>query len=396
MASKTNYEKGGKKYYRTSLLIGYDSNGKKIYKEFYGKNKSEADLKKEAYKQDLKNGINKNAENETLNNAFKTWLFEVIMTSGIKTSTFETYESIYRLYIKDSSIGIKKIKDIKSIMIQTFLNNLHSKGKNYPLLAKIYKLLKRFFNYQVEIDAILKNPCLSLKVPGQISYLKEKNSTKIEIFTPEERDRILNYLYGTHSRIAGITYLGFSLGMREGEILALSWDDVDLKRRILHISKSVRYTKDFDENGNAIGGSFKITIPKTLSSVRDIEYTKNFDDMWKVAKAQNGKDKLRAGGSYDNKYNLVFTNPLGDVLSKRYLIRQWEKALSELEIPYRPFHKLRHTFITQMATDGVPEPITQAIVGHKKGSEITHKIYTHINKENTKKALQNYRISVPK
>jgi len=63
--------------------------------------------------------------------------------------------------------------------------------------------------------------------------------------------------------------------------LALSWDDADLKRRILHISKSVRYTKDFDENGNAIGDSFKITIPKTLSSVRDIYYTKNFDDMWR-------------------------------------------------------------------------------------------------------------------
>ena len=353
-------------------------------------------MKKEEYKQDLKNGINKNAENETLNDSFKVWLLEVIMPSGIKTSTFETYESIYRFYIKDSSIGIKKIKDIKPIMIQTFLNNLHSKGKNYPLLTKIYKLLKRFFNYQIEIDAILKNPCLSVKVPGQISYLKVKNSTPIEVFTPEERDKILNYLYKTDSRIAGIAYLGFSLGMREGEILALSWDDVDLKKRILHISKSVRYTKDFDENGDAAGGSFKITIPKTLNSVRDIEYAKNFDDMWKKAKAQNNKDKLKAGESYNNKYNLVFTNPLGDVLSKRYLIRQWEKALSELEIAYRPFHKLRHTFITQMATDGIPEPITQAIVGHKKGSEITHKIYTHINKEDTKKALQNYRISVPK
>lgn len=318
------------------------------------------------------------------------------MPSGIKTSTFETYESIYRLYIKDSDIGIKKIKDIKALSIQMFLNSLHSKGKNYPLLTKIYKLIKRFFNYQVEIDAILKNPCPSVKVPGQISYIKEKNSEKIEVFTSEERDKILNYLYGTHNRIASIAYLGFSLGMREGEILALSWDDVDLKRRILHISKSVRYTKDFDSNGNAIGGGFKITVPKTLSSVRDIEYTKNFDDMWKAAKSQNSKDKLKSGGSYANEYNLIFTNQSGDVLNKRYLIRQWENTLNELEIAYRPFHKLRHTFITQMAIDGVPEPITQAIVGHKKGSEITHKIYTHINKEDTKKALQNYRISVPK
>lgn len=396
MAVKTNYEKNGKKYYRTSLLIGYDSSGKKKYKEFYGKTKTEAEEKKDAYKNDLKNGINKNAENETMNESFNTWLVSVIMPSGIKMSTYETYESIYRLYIKDSNIGIKKIKDIKPIMIQTFLNDLYRNGKKYTLLSKTYKIIKRYFNYLIDTDVILKNPCRSVKVPGQISYLKEKNTEEIEVFTEDERDRILDYLFKTHNRIAGIAYLGFSLGMREGEILAFSWDSLDQKKRIMHIKNSVRETKDFNSEGEVIGRSYKITAPKTLSSVRDIEYTKNFDDMWKTAKAQNNKDKLKAGSSYDNKYNLVFTDALGNVLSKRYVLRQWERALSELEIPYRPFHKLRHTFITQMARDGVPEPVTQAIVGHKKGSEVTHLIYTHINKEDTKKALQNYRISVPK
>lgn len=396
MAVKTNYSKGNHKYFRTSLLLGYDSNGKKIYKEFYGKTKSEAEKKKEEYKYDLKNGINKNAENETMNDSFKVWLLEVIMPSGIKTSTFETYESIYRLYIKDSTLGIRKIKDIKPIMIQTFLNELYAKGKKYPLLSKTFKLIKRFFNYQVAIDSILKNPCLSVQVPGQLAYLKAKNSEEIEVFTPEERDKILSYLYKNKSRIAGVVYLGFSLGMREGEILAFSWDNLDQKRRIMHIRNSVRNTKDFDSEGNVIGHSYKITVPKTLSSVRSIEYTKDFDAMWKAAKSQNSKDKLKAGNAYNNEFNLVFTDELGGVLDKRYLLREWTKTLNDLEIAYRPFHKLRHTFITHMALERIPEPVTQAIVGHKKGSEITHKIYTHINKEDTKTALQNYRISVPK
>ncbi len=396
MAVKTNYEKNGIKYYRTSLLIGHDSTGKKIYKEFYGKSRADAEQKKEDYKFDLRNGINKNAENEVMNAAFKIWLLEVIMPSGIKTSTFETYESIYRLYIKDSKLGIRKIKDIKPIMIQTFLNELYAKGKKYPILSKTYKIIKRFFNYQVEIDAIIKNPCISVKVPGQLSYVKEKNCEEIEIFSEEERDRILAHLFKTHNRIAGITYLGFSLGMREGEILAFSWDNLDQNQRIMHIKNSVRNTKDFDAEGNVLGHSYKITIPKTLSSVRDIEYPKEFDAMWKAVKAQNNKDKLKAGDSYNNEFNLVFTDEVGGVLSKRYVLREWAKSLSNLEIPYRPFHKLRHTFITNMALDHVPEPITQAIVGHKKGSEVTHKIYTHINREDTKKALQNYRISVPK
>lgn len=396
MAVKTNYEKNGIKYYRTSLLIGYNSEGKKVYKEFYGKSKADAEQKKEDYKFDLRNGINKNAENQVMNVAFKAWLLDVIMPSGIKTSTFETYESIYRLYIKDSKLAIHKIKDIKPMMVQTFLNELYASGKKYPLLSKTYKIIKRFFNYQVEIDALIKNPCISVKVPGQLAYVKEKNSEEIEVFTEEERDKILTHLFKTHNRIAGIAYLGFSLGMREGEILALSWSNLDQKNRIMHIKNSVRNTKDFDVEGNVIGHSYKITLPKTLSSVRDIEYPKEFDAMWKAAKAQNSKDKLKAGKAYNNKFNLVFTDELGGVLSKRYVLREWTKALSDLEIPYRPFHKLRHTFITHMAITHVPEPITQAIVGHKKGSEVTHKIYTHINREDTKKALQSYRISVPK
>lgn len=395
MANKTNYEKGGKKYYRTSLTIGYDSDGKRVIKEFYGKSKSEAELKKEAYQHDLKNGINKAAENETLNNAFKTWLVDVILPSGIKTSTYETYESIYRLYIKDSKLGIRKVKDVKPIMIQTFLNELYNNGKHYPLLAKTQKLLKRFFNYEIETDAVIKNPCLSIKVPGQISYLKEKNSTEIQVYAPDERDRILKYLFKKNSRIACIAYLGFSLGMREGEILALKWSDIDTQNRTLHIRESIRYTKDFDSNGEVIGGSTKSTIPKTMSSVRDIEYPESFDAMWDKAKSKNDEDLAAAGSSYNNKLNLVFTDTLGNPISRRYVIREWRKALDTLKISYRTFHNIRHTFITQMAVDGVPEYITQVIVGHKKGSEVTHKIYTHINKENTKKALEQYKINVP-
>lgn len=396
MAVKTNYKKGDNKYYRTSITIGYDSNGKQVKKEFYGKSMAEAEQKKDKYKMDLKNGINKETESETLNDAFKFWLLDVIMPSGIKTSTFETYESVYRLYIKDSDIGIRKIKDIKSVMIQAFFKSLYNKNKHYPLMSKIYKLLKRFFNYEIETDAIIKNPCLGVKVPGQVAYLKEKNSTEIEVFTAEERTKILEYLYKANDRIAGIAYLAFSLGMRQGEILALSWSDVDLGNRILHIKKSVRYTKDFNFKGEIIGGSVKITIPKTLTSVRDIEFPDSFDEMWKKARIQNSKDKIKTGSSFDNKLNLVFTDIVGNVLSKRYVLRHWKGALDALKIPYRTFHATRHTFITQMAIDSVPESITQTIVGHKKGSEVTHTIYTHINRESTKSALENYRIMVPR
>jgi len=395
LANKTNMEVDGNKYFRIRLLIGYDSFGKKVFKTFYGKSQKEAEGKRDEFKNDIANGMNSDAGQVTVNTAFKNWIVSVLMNSGIKTSTFETYESIYRLYVKDSDIGIKKIIEVKTPMIQAYLNKLYKQGKKYPNLLKINKLFKRFFNYQIENDAIIKNPCLSIRVPGQINYLKEKNTKDLFVFTTEERDSILEYLYKTNNRIAGIAYLGFSLGMREGEILGLSWKDIDQKKYILKIKSSLRYTRDFDDDGNKTGGSMKLTIPKTMSSCREIEYTESFNPMWKKAKSQNNMDKLKAGTSFNNEHNLVYTNALGEPLSKRYVIRQWEYALNSLNLPYRPFHSTRHTFITEMAIDGVPESITQAIVGHVNGSEVTHKIYTHINKDTTRKVLENYRIKVP-
>lgn len=59
-------------------------------------------------------------------------------------------------------------------MVQAYLNKLFKNGKKYPIILKLTKLLKRFFNYEIETDVIIKNPCFSIKVPGQINYLKEK------------------------------------------------------------------------------------------------------------------------------------------------------------------------------------------------------------------------------
>ena len=72
------------------------------------------------------------------------------------------------------------------------------------------------------------------------------------VFTREERDLIIEHLYRTNNRIASISYLGFSLGMREGEILGLSWEDINQESCVLSIRRSLRYTKDFDEEGNKV------------------------------------------------------------------------------------------------------------------------------------------------
>ena len=77
MAVKTNYTKGNWKYYRVSVVIGRDSNGKRIKKEFYGKSKKEAEDKRDQYLSGISDGLSFDIEDGTLGELMKVWLFEV-------------------------------------------------------------------------------------------------------------------------------------------------------------------------------------------------------------------------------------------------------------------------------------------------------------------------------
>lgn len=115
---KTNTQVGDYNYFRTSLNIGYDKDGKPIKRQFYGKNKSEAEAKKKEYEKLLQEGINPDLASQTLLKSIHDWFWTIEKNSGNKTSTFERYEIIYRKYIQDSSIGQMLVLTVNKIAIQ--------------------------------------------------------------------------------------------------------------------------------------------------------------------------------------------------------------------------------------------------------------------------------------
>ena len=125
MARKTNIEINGTKYYRMTAVVGRDGNGKIIRKQFYGKDKSDAEKKKNEYLNGIKNGLNVNFQDVTLGKLMHLWLFEV-MKSKIKPATFERYEGIYRNYVKSDSIYGSKLCNIQSIQLQRYYNLLYN------------------------------------------------------------------------------------------------------------------------------------------------------------------------------------------------------------------------------------------------------------------------------
>lgn len=372
MAIKTNYEKNGKKYFRVTASIGRDSNGKLIRKEFYGSSKKEAENKRDEYLNGIKNGLNIDYQSVILGDLMHSWLFEIIRVSNkIKPSSFERYECIYRNYVKDSEIYGLKLNNLKSMQLQRYYNKLYDSGKKSTLIKNINKLLRTFFNYAVDEGYIIKNPCSGKRIviPGET----ETESQEVEVFTNEEIHKLREYL--ELHRLKALFLLALGTGLRQGELLALKWSDIDLDSEELKVERSIRQLNIINANETK---EYKTIIqtPKSKSSIRVVSIPSNLIPVLKEHEKKQKLEKVKAGPSYIES-DFVFTTELGKNIDARNLLRSYKRLLKRANVPYRKFHALRHTYATKLFEANVPLKTVQTLLGHSDIS-ITANIYTHV------------------
>lgn len=382
MATKTNYEKNGSKYFRVTASIGRDSNGKLIRKEFYGKSKKEAEQKKEEYLHGIKSGLNVDYKNVTLNELMHTWLFEVVRISNkIKPSTFQKYEGIYRLYIKDSEISTSKLCDLKTLQIQRYYNKLYGNGKSSNVIKNLNKLLKCFLNYAVDEDYILKNPCSSkIVIPG----IEKVEKAPIEIFSDDEIKLLKSSLDG--HRYKCIILMALGTGLRQGELLGLKWTDINMDTCELKVERSLKQVNIIAADGSK---EYKTIIqtPKSKTSIRTVPIPSALIPIIKEHVKIKTSEKLKAGSSYINS-DYIFTTELGKTIDARNLTKCYKRILNKAGITYKKFHSLRHTYATKLFESNVPLKTVQILLGHSDIS-MTANIYTHVMPKEKIKAVEN-------
>ena len=380
MATKKNYKVNGKEYYRVSASFGRDSNGKLIRKYFYGKTKKEAEKKLEEYKYSIREGYTNN-NIVYLSSSMKTWLFEFIRCN-IKPSCFDRYECTFRNHIENCPFSNKSIKEISSIEIQRYYNDLYKKGKTSATLKRINKLLKRFFNYCISEGIIIRNPCASVIIPCE----KQSTKTEVEIFSKEDLKKIINYNV-TDSRVFSIKYIALvalATGMRQGEILGLKWSDINFKDMEISISRTVTcYSKIMGNERKIVK---EIQSPKTKNSIRKIPLPSSLIPIFDKVKKEQLKNRIKLGDYY-NKDNVdfVFLTKEGNIMYKSCVNRAWNAYLKKCGVAHKKFHALRHTYATLQFENNIPLKTISNLLGHSS-INITADIYTHVMKQEKQKA----------
>ena len=373
MVRKSNGEGSINKYgngWRATLSLGYNSDGKRIRKQFYGKTKKEVMNKMIDYKSDFNKGLIVQDEKITVQEWIKIWLFE-LKANDLKPSTVERYSGVYDNYIKNTGIGKCKLKNLKATNIKLYYNRLIEEGKTVNIVKTVNKILKASLNGAKMNGYLYVNVCENVTLPKE----KIKEKKEVAVFTLDEEKKLLTSIKNHKYKMVFILALG--TGLRIGELMALKWSNINFENKTLDVNRAMSRAYVF-ENGKKV---FKIeeNTPKTNSSIRTVPIPSNvLKELQEHKKKQDLFKKLYAEVYEDRGY--VFANPLGEFIKPDTISKSYAKLLKEIGIPHKKFHSLRHTYATRLSEKGVSLKTIQKLLGHAS-IRMTADIYTHVMNE---------------
>ena len=260
--------------------------------------------------------------------------------------------------------GDVRVKDVKPLMIQAFLNEIAPYSKS--LKDKCFGLVKSIFAAAVDDGLILRTP-----VRADMKIVPSPSKEE-EPLTDEQARRLLDAVNG--SRAYTFCLIALSTGMRRGEILALKWENVDFDENVIR----VRHNKSFTMKD----GDAPVTeLLKTEAARRDLpmspllrEHLLSVRDKSPfVLHMENGKSLSKSAFRTVWKNIDRRTAGKGDV--PRQLGESYGGVRVTLDFDVHP-HLLRHTFITKLFEEGLDIKQVQYLAGHST-PEMTMKVYTH-------------------
>ena len=298
----------------------------------------------------------------TFKEVAKQWLDGKKRT--VAGSTYKKYETECNKHLLPA-LGNDLIKKISVTKCQKLVYQWADKYKEY---SKLTNDAASIFDLGIRTKIIYDNPFRQVVRP------KKENSKKIRSFTEAEFNKFQTGLrehYGTANYKAfAFLYVLSHTGLRKGELLGLTWNDVDFTKGFLHIRRAV--TRD-EDNHLIIGKT------KNSYSVRDVpigEQTAEVLKKWRVKQREElqffNVNSLKPG-------QLVFTNQQGGILSPSKPGKWLNMIEEKYDLPlYVSPHGLRHTYASLLINDGVSVNKVASVLGHSDAS-MTIKIYNDLH-----------------
>lgn len=351
--------------------IGRDGGtGKQIQKSLYGKTQKEVSKKLRQLTLKIEDGKYIEPSKLTVGQWLSIWLNEYI--GNVKPLTAASYRTQYENHIKPG-LGAIKLTALNANSVQKFYNDLQrKKGLSPKTIKNVHGVLHKSLEKAVALQYISYNPSNACELPKVI---------KKEIQPLDEKD-IKAFLCAISGHKYETLYIvTLFTGMRQGEILGLTWDNIDFEKGTIYINKQLQ--KEKTKNGKYYLATLKNDKSRTITPAPYImkllnEYKKNQTSL-----------KIKGGSIWGNSEpinkNLVFTDEIGCHLVHVTVYKQYKKIVESIGCSSARFHDLRHSYAVASLQNGDDVKTVQENLGHHTAA-FTLDVYGHVSERMKKES----------
>lgn len=306
----------------------------------YGKTRAEVqtkllEMQKEAEKLHYLGG---STRFRTLGEYLQTWLAGV--APSVKPRTAQFYQYIVTQYTQD-------------------IAGLSSHETKAATLAKSLCTIVRAWTLDIDCTAISCHNVADLVDPPRNARqeMRTLSAAQTRLF--------LESIQG--DRFEALMALAVSTGMRQGELLGLTWENVDLDRGIIYVQRNMQWIKK----------EVYMQAPKTDKSRRMLFIGPLVRELLAAHLARQQELESMLATTWEHRWNLVFRNTTGQAMYPTTLVkRHFLTGLARVNLPRIRFHDLRHTAATLLLEAGINPKVVSEMLGHSSVS-ITLSLYSH-------------------
>jgi integrase len=326
-------------------------------KTLYGKTRAEVAAKLAKALSDREGGLTFDANNMKLDDYLRLWLTDSVRDS-VRPATYEGYARQVRNHLTPT-LGPIKLRTLTPAHLRGLYRDKLDSGLSPRTVQYIHVTIHKALKQALNDGLVPRNVAEAVKPP-------QVRREEIQPLTPEQTKRLVEFV--SEDRLEALYVLAVTAGLRQGELLGLKWEDVDLDHGILRVKRTLSGIKD----GKPVFGT-----PKTAKGRRSVKLT---------AKAVEALEKHRERQIEERKQlvklwrdcGLVFPTRVGTPISRHNLVtRSFKPLLVRAGLPDIRFHDLRHTCATLMLVVGTNPKVVQEMLGHANVS-ITLDTYSHL------------------
>jgi len=330
--------------------------GRRVRRYVYGRTQREVLLALAELRRDVSSGRDVTAPHRSVSQWLDQWLV-VKRNDGVRATTFRFYEQLIEAHIKPD-LGEVRLDRLSPGDVRSLISAKMGTHLSPTTVAHILRLLRNALGDAENLDLVPRNAAKAVRMPA----VPRREAPTLDV---AEARRLLSVISG--HRLHALFATALVLGLRRGEVLGLSWDDVDFRSDSVRIKASLQ----------RLNGTLQLVPPKTRASASVLATPPGLMKILSRHRVEQQAERLAIGPAWPG-LPLVFTSTTGTALEPRNVNREWEKVRAQAGLPELRFHDLRHSCATLLTALGVHPRVVMEMLRHSEIG-VTMNLYSHVS-----------------